>query len=154
MLAELNIPEIITASTALVAVFIGPFLTYCYTTRQATSAMREKWLNDLRDQIKDLIAQAEEITGEIIQHRILNKELNSKYRKLVDSEVKIRLMLTGLTDEHHKKLGQKVSELVKLAGNEKIQAEEKQSQLFGLKDEIIAEAQIVLKDAWKQVLSH
>jgi hypothetical protein len=146
-----DLPAILTAAAALVAVFIGPFLTYWYAKRQALATMREKWLGELREELTQLLGQADEMLPVIVPHRGINKEYNDQYRRLVDREVKIRLMLTSQSDPDHQALAASATNVVALFAEEALRAEAKQQKFAELKAKLIEAGQRVLKTAWTQV---
>jgi hypothetical protein len=147
-----DLPAILTAATALIAVFLGPFLAYWYAKRQAVGTMREKWLSELREELTQLLGQADEMLPVLVPHRGINKDYNDQYRRLVDHEVKIRLMLTSRRDEDHQALTRCASDVVALFDLEDLKPEAKQERFVGLKTRLIEAGQKVLKTAWIQVL--
>ena len=54
-----GIAAVVSAVTALVAVFVGPLMTARIQRRDRLSGMREKWIYELRDALSSVVSHAE-----------------------------------------------------------------------------------------------
>lgn len=144
------IAGIISACTALIAVLIGPIITERSSHRKTVSAMREKWINDLRETLSDLTSTAETAAAVLLQARAISPELKEKYDQLTRLETKAKMMLNP-AKMTHLRLQQQLEEIVALAGEEKKQAEEKMSEMRALARAIVPTTQAVFKEAWEKM---
>jgi hypothetical protein len=145
-----TVVEIITATTALVAVFVGPLLTSRYAHKKSVSEMREKWVTELREALAEFTSLSEDYCLHLFQVRI-DPKLREQFKAVVAAEAKIKLLLTeqGL----HRHLIVAVSDIVTLLQDETIQSPEKIRKFEKLKPIAISAGQQVLKEAWSQVTS-
>jgi len=70
------IASIIAASTALVAVVIGPFLTIRAAKTQMLGPMRQAWINSLRDTVSEFSASIHAGQLQTTVHALANNELS------------------------------------------------------------------------------
>ena len=142
-----GIAAIISAFTALAAVFIGPLVTAKINRQDSLSAMREKWIADLRQTLSEIISTAETSSSHIVQAREIQPELKEAYDKLVRLEGKAKMMLNPKEVDHNS-LEMILESIVELAGDQTIQVKEKMPKMRELTESVIPVAQAVLKEAW------
>lgn len=143
-----GIAAIISAITALTAVFIGPLITSKINREETRSTMREKWVSELRQILSELISTAETSAAVLVQARVIIPELKEAYDKLVQLEGNAKMMLSP-TKQNHQCLQAQLGAIVKLAANENIQSKEKILKMRILTESIIPLAQVVLSEAWE-----
>ncbi|WP_136065870.1 hypothetical protein [Pontiella sulfatireligans] len=144
-----GIAAIISAGTALVAVFIGPLVTAKINRQDSLSAMREKWIADLRETLSEIISTAETASSIIVQSRAIEPNFKEAYNKLVLLEGKAKMMLNPREVDHNS-LEMILDSIVQLAGDESIKIKEKMPQMRELTESVIPVAQAVLKEAWER----
>ena len=144
------IAALISSATALVAVFIGPAITARLQHRQTISAMREKWIQDLRETISELISTAETAASVIVQARAVAPQLKESYDRLVRLEGKAKMMLNP-KESHHRELQAGLEKIVTLADDQSIQAVDKMPKMRELTESLIPVTQAVLKEAWDKI---
>jgi hypothetical protein len=143
------IATLLSALTALVAVFIGPFISARLQSRQQLSAMREKWIEDLRQALSELISAAEAACSVSAQSRQVPPQLQEAYDRLVRLEARAEMMLTS-SSVSHKLLQDKLRNIVALAGDAHAESAPKMIQMRLLTGDLIPLAQTVLREARKQ----
>lgn len=144
------IAALISSATALVAVFIGPVITARLQHRQTVAAMREKWIQDLRKTLSELISTAETAASIIVQVRVVTPELQEAYDLLVRLEGKAKMMLNP-TESHHRDLQVQLEKIVALADDKSIQADDKMPKMRELTKSLVPISQAVLKEAWDKI---
>lgn len=87
---------------SLVAVIVGLFVTFAVAKRQIVSPIRQKWIDELRELMSELISECQRaiILGE--NRGLLNEEKTDEalFRKLLYLEQKLKLMLNPNEDKH------------------------------------------------------
>lgn len=141
------ITSILSASTALVAVFAGPWIASRLQRRQAVSAMREKWIQDLRLTLSDFISIAESLASLVVQSRSINDDFREKHDALVRLAGKSQMMLNG-NESTHKALGEGIDRILALGSDESVKPEEKMEKMRELTQSVIPVSQLVFKEAW------
>ena len=140
---------LLSALTALVAVFIGPFISARLQSRQQLSAMREKWIEDLRQTLSELISAAETASSVVTQTVQASPQFQEAYDRVVRIEARAELMLTS-SSASHKALQDKLQSIVVLAGDEHTESPRKMIQMRLLAGNLISLAQTVLRETRKQ----
>ena len=145
-----GIAAIISATTALVAVFVGPVMTSRIQRREKLSGMREKWINDLRETLSSVVSHAEACAAMLIQSREINEEFKKTYDFLVQLEGKAKMMLNP-KEAPHRQLQEKLEQIVALVNDQTMQSTEKMDKTRKLTTAMIPVAQAVFKEAWDRV---
>ena len=87
---------------SLVAVVIGPFVTFEVARRQIISPIRQKWIDDLRELMSEFLSECERaiVIGEGLG--LLNTENSDEalFKKLLYLERKLALMLNPREEDH------------------------------------------------------
>ena len=152
--------SLISASTALVASVIGPFVTLTVAKRQfnatVLSANRQKWIETLRDSLAELASLL--VTALFVKSKwkdkwdqgrsALNAEpaLLDKLEHIVLAQSKIRLLINP-TEADHQHLYQAIDTAIK-----RLQSEESLDTEIRAAIETITElAQSILKREWQRV---
>jgi len=152
--------SLISASTALVASVIGPFVTLTVAKRQfnatVLSANRQKWIETLRDSLAELASLL--VTALFVKSKwkdkwdqgrsALNAEpaLLDKLEHIVLAQSKIRLLINP-TEADHQHLYQAIDTAIK-----RLQSEESLDTEIRADIETITElAQSILKREWQRV---
>jgi hypothetical protein len=112
--------------------------------------MREKWIQDLRQTISDLISVAEATASTLVQVREINPDLQKQYDCLVKLEGKAKMMLNP-KKPCHMDLQTRLERIVILANDKNLQVDEKMPRMRELTQEIIPASQTVFKEAWDKV---
>lgn len=112
-------PEWLSALTALAAVVLGPFISFCITKLQirlsAISSSRKEWTKQLRDLVGDLIGEYRflDYDSKIGEPVVIDKTL---LQQLYRVETQLKLMLNPKEAEHQE-LIRVVSNAVTYAGS-------------------------------------
>ena len=115
---------IISAVTALVAVVVGPLVSVYVVRRQihasVVSANRQKWIDDLRDQLTELITGIRFLGLHRSLEHIDEKEFVERLQRLVLVETKVNLLLNP-NEKDHEALSKTIRQAIEkiFAGNEK-----------------------------------
>jgi len=146
--------SIIAAFTALVAVIVGPIVSFKIAKRQISASTvtisRQHWINDLRDAIADFNAKASMIYG-LKSNNYADEHSIPKIEELVQLNYKIELLINP-NEEDHAKIVKIVDHITtSLCRLAKVRAEKIGSDLDGKKEELISLAQKVLKSEWERV---
>ncbi len=90
-----EITPFLSVLVALIAVFLGPFLSAWVARRQIVAPIRQKWIDELRDLITEFLSTARMLVVVEETNGILNKEDIDKetYKKMLSIERKLTLML-------------------------------------------------------------
>jgi hypothetical protein len=142
-----GIAAIISAMTALVAVFVGPVMTARIQRRGRLSGMRETWINDLRKTLSSVVSHAEACAAMLVQSREINEDFKRTYDFLVQLEGKAKMMLNP-KESDHRRLQEKLEQIVALVNDQTIQSAAKMDKTRTLTTEMIPIAQAVFKEAW------
>lgn len=145
--------SIIAACTALVAVIVGPIVSFRIAKRQISASTvtisRQRWINDLRDAIANFNAKASMIYG-LAKNNYANKDSIPRIEELVQLNYKIELLINP-SEEDHAKIVKIVNHITASLSLAKVRANEIGNELDGNKEELISLAQKVLKREWKRV---
>ncbi len=87
---------------SLVAVIIGPIVTFKVAKRQIVSPIRQKWIDELRELISEYLSECEKLLV-LGEDGLLNKE--KTYTRLLYLEQKLKLMLNPKEERHIELLG-------------------------------------------------
>ncbi len=145
---------IISAITALIAVAVGPIVSVYLSKRQihasVVSSNRQKWIDNLRDQLSEVITSIRILCLHRSMELIENTELNDRIEKLVLLEAKINLLLNP-NEADHKILSEIIHAAIDKigAGNER----EKRVGAQKLLKSLLLQSQHVLKREWERVKS-
>ncbi len=142
------IAAIIAAVVAAIAAIVGPLATTRISRRQTISALRQQWIDHLRDDISEFLS--------IINHYLLytyipveSEDELRQYRRLLYLEAKIQMMVNPKEEDH-----QKMIELIGLLITT-IHKTEKEKQrldkIASLHNSLIALSQQILKREWERV---
>ena len=145
------IAALLSSLTALVAVFIGPVISARLQHRQMVVEMREKWIQDLRQTLSDMLATAETAASVFVQSRQASEPLQEKYDDLVRLEGKAKMMLNP-KEEYHRHLQAQLEGIVALVNDDSMQIPEKIPKMRNLTQNIIPTCQAVFKEAWNRVI--
>ncbi len=143
---------LISAITALVAVVVSPIVSIYITKRQIhasiVSSNRQKWIDNLRDQLSEVITSVRILCLHRSMDRIDDSELNDRIEKLVMLEAKINLLLNP-SEADHKFLSETIHNAIDKigAGNEM----EKRIDAQELLKSLLSQSQFVLKREWERV---
>lgn len=150
---QIDVPTI-SAATALVAVIVGPLVSIYVVRRQihasVVSANRQKWIDNLRDQLTDLITGIRFLGLHRSLDHIDEKEFVERLQQLVLVETKVNLLLNP-NEKDHQALSQAIRQAIEkiFAGDEK----EKRVGVKQLSDSIVTQSQAILKREWQRVKS-
>ena len=86
---------------SLVAVIIGPIVTFKVAKRQIVSPIRQKWIDELRELISVYLSECEKLLV-LGGDGLLNKETTDEktYTRLLYLEQKLKLMLNPKEERH------------------------------------------------------
>ena len=160
---ELTPGELISLSSALVAlvaVIVGPIVTWQIAKRQihasVISANRQNWINDLRDSVADFMTSAKVamVEGSLAAYRATefaaNEEAhNEAMRSMVTLHNKVTLLINP-NESDHVKLINLMDEMIQhcaRGGSDDIQRHDE------LRDAITKASQQILKREWERVKS-
>lgn len=144
------IAAIIAAATALVAVVVGPIITFKASKKSMLGPMRQAWINSLRDTVADFITSIYvsqiQISGSVTGNDDIRNtiEVNKRNQLEVSYRLKEKIcLLINPKEVDHREL----IRLVENALNASIEGRETESILF----EVRKHAQIILKTEWDVV---
>ena len=144
--------QAISAITALVAVIVGPTVSVYLAKRQihasVVSSNRQKWIDNLRDQLSEIITSIRILGLHRSMDRIEQEEFDRRLENLVLMETKINLLLNPL-EADHKAISETIHKAIEklFAGDER----EKRVAVKELSSSLIAQAQSILKREWQRV---
>jgi hypothetical protein len=152
--------SLISASTALVASVVGPFVTLAVARRQfaatVLSANRQKWIETLRDMVAELISLL--VTALVVKAAWQDKwdkgrgalsadpALREKLERVVLAQAKIRLLINPLEPDHQRFYQAIDTAFKRLQSEETLEAEAEADI-----ETITALAQSILKREWQRV---
>jgi len=145
--------QLISATTALVAVVVGPLITLHIARKQINSSVlaknRQEWINTLRNELSEaivVIRSVETIMKLPLEHRDENRLMElAENGKL--KEAKIRLLINP-EEPDHAALVNLLQETLVLAIKAK---EQNPVNLEDYEDKIIKKSQAILKREWVRV---
>lgn len=144
--------HVISALTALVAVIVGPSVSVYLAKRQihasVVSSNRQKWIDNLRDQLSEIITSIRILGLHRNMGNIEQEEFDRRLEKLVLMETKINLLLNPLESDH-KAISETIHKAIEklFAGDER----EKRVAVTELSTSLMAQAQVILKREWQRV---
>lgn len=154
----------IAALTALVAVIVGPIVSLNIAKRQfnanVLSVNRQEWINTLRDQISELVAQTIILRREVEQYRKEPDRIFARTEGVVRCALKIQLLINPKEADHvHlvNSIGKLMILVAKTAAKtadkvaEKVEDQDMDSQFRVIRDEIVSKSQEILKREWERV---
>ncbi len=135
---------------ALCAVIVGPIVTFKVAKRQLISPMRQKWIDELRELMSQLLSESRKVVVLSEGYGLLDAEKTdeSAFHKILYIEQKLGLMLNPNEAEHSEllKLVRVIAEDVQLGAGDLIK--------FGSRiDEAEKLCQKILKHEWERVKS-
>ena len=155
-----SVVSLVSASTALVASIVGPFITLTVARRQynaqVISASRQKWIETLRDTLAELIALLRGAL--VVKSRWKDKwdrgrgpldvepAMLEKFEHIVLSQSKIHLLLNP-TDPDHQLLYETIATAISRLGAEESLQAETHSDI----QTITRLGQAILGRAWQRV---
>lgn len=152
-----NFLSIISALTALIAVFVGPMITLRVSNKTIISPMRQAWINNLRDLIAEFLATTEKsaFKAYIPETDIKMKKARQKiYERLFHIESKISLMINP-DETNHTDLLKAIIVLKNAEAPTMIEIEsleEGEPTNFELKQQaVIRMSRTILKEEWDVV---
>jgi Zn-dependent protease with chaperone function len=144
--------EKISALTALVAVFVGPFISLFIARREirssVVSANRQVWINSLREKIAEFVKIVNAIKVAKKTKAEDDNWLIDETNRAIFLELNIELMLNPEEDDHNALLADLVYVLVELAGSD---SEESLANLQDGSERILKKTKPILKREWKRV---
>ncbi len=86
---------------SLVAVIVGPIVTFKVAKRQIVSPIRQKWIDELRELISEYLSECQKLLV-LGKDGILNKEETDEiiFTRLLYLEQKLKLMLNTKEENH------------------------------------------------------
>ena len=159
--------EIILALTALVAVVVGPVVSLHIAKRQflvsldiakrqfnasVLSVNRQEWINTLRDQISELVADTILLRQEVEQYQQEPGRLFARAGRVLRCSFKIKLLINP-KEADHVNLVESIDRLMILVVKSAKKVEDKNidSQFRVIRDEIVSKSQEILKREWERV---
>lgn len=156
---------LVSAVTALVAVFVGPLVSIYVARKQikvsadiaknqinasVVSSNRQVWINRLRDEVAALVGLIHHLPSAHANNSILNEEAIAQYGKFVEKFQLVKLLINPKEDDH-----QKLICLIENARKDVINAinsnQANASKFDEHGEKIVEQAQIVLKREWERV---
>jgi hypothetical protein len=137
---------------AILAVFVGPFISWKIAKRQIASSlraankqivapMRQAWINNLRD----LIAEISSSALHYYQAGFEDRE-DIEYKRLTELEGRISLMLNFKEDDH-----KKLHDLIRRMLNGLDRGKQGDQDFAGAHPQVLALSRDVLKREWNRV---
>jgi hypothetical protein len=143
---------ILSLVVAILAVFIGPIISWKIAKRQITSSlktaskqivapMRQTWINSIRD----LIAEISSSALHYYQAGYENRK-DEEYKRLIELENKISLMLNFKEDDH-----KKLHDLIRKLLDSLALGKEGDNIFITIHPEVLALSRDILKREWNRV---
>jgi len=159
--------EIIVALTALVAVVVGPVVSLHIAKRQfrvsldiakqqfsasVLSVNRQEWINTLRDEIAELVADTIVLRREVKRFEQEPDRVFTRVAGVVRCAFQIKLLINP-KEADHVHLVDSIDRLLILVGEAVKKAGDKgiDSQFLTIRDEIVSKSQEILKREWERV---
>jgi hypothetical protein len=147
-----EIIPILSLITAILAVFIGPLISWKIAKRQIASSlkaankqivapMRQAWINSLRDLLAEISSSALHYHQAGFENR-----KDEEYKKLTELEGKISLTLNLLEDDH-----KKLHDLIRLMLFALERGREGKNDFTIFHPQVLALSREVLKREWNRV---
>ena len=144
------VASVIAAATALVAVILGPFISFNASKRQMLGPMRQTWINSLRDTIAEYTAKigmgvpqpsALLASDDDLRHKAQSERMEH-LQTVLQLKAKIALLINPKEVDH-----QEIVRLTEVTFKAYEEGRDTTSQLAAL----IAHAQQVLKREWNVI---
>lgn len=161
-----ELTKIITASVALVAVIVGPFLQWRIAKRQAAdniSSKRQNWIDELRKdsaEFLQILARLEELRRptpnlSVDDQKLAFDEMAAANARGNELGIRIKLRLNP-NEQEHKKLVDLFSRLAEASKDPSPnetpeQRKAAQQVFFQERDKVIHHLQTILKSEWERV---
>ena len=142
-----DITTLISATTALVAVVLGPWLTSRFSRHQLISPMREKWIYEFRDSLADFLSSINVACHPDFEPN--NKNTFEEFQKVFLLNYRILMMLNPKEPTHAALIAQ-LGELTGLIKSELDEVNRHKRVKISIQ-EIIVTSQTVVKEAWDQI---
>lgn len=147
-------PANVSAVTALVAVIVGPVVTFIVAKKQINASVvsgnRQVWINRLRDELAALIAIVNHLPAAHANGSINTDDAIQEYGRFLEKAQVVKLLINPKEDDH-----QELVNLVNSAGKgviESISSKKASAKEFEDSAEgIVSHAQVVLKREWERV---
>ncbi len=101
-------PAVVSAITALVAVFVGPLVTLYVARHQlkasGVSSDRQQWINKLRDDLAALFKDIRHVTPAYASDSILRSEAISEHGQITGRVELINLLINPNENDHQELL--------------------------------------------------
>lgn len=96
-----NIVSIVAVMVSLVAVIVGPIVSFKVAKRQIVSPIRQKWIDELREIISEYLSESKNLIV-LGEDGMLNKEVMKEdiFKKLLYLQQKLNLMLNPNEPKH------------------------------------------------------
>ena len=157
----------VSALIALVAVIVGPLVSLKIAKRQfrvsldiakrqfnasVLSVNRQQWINTLRDQISELLADTFLLRREVERSPQETDRLYSNAQGVLRCAFKIKLLINP-KEADHIHLVDSIDRLMILVvkSAEKVEDKDIDSQFRVIRDEIVSKSQEILKREWERV---
>ncbi len=143
------IAAMLSAVLAAAATIIGPFLTTRIARRQTTAALRQQWIDRLRDDLSEFLS--------LINHYLIYDEIpletgdeQSLYRRLTFLESKLQMMVNPKEPDHQMLIGL-IGKLIVLIHNDTLPSDKRTEAISEHHNNLIALSQRILKREWERV---
>ena len=109
-----DVAQMLIGIAAIAALFIGPRMNFNSARRLAVAQNRQKWLDDVRADVAELVA----IHGEVVSHRAKHKHLANKppdppdaLRRIAELAARIRMRL-NISETPHLDLNRAIGDFM------------------------------------------
>lgn len=144
---------IISAITALVAVIVGPIISWNIAKRQISASTvttsRKQWINALRDAIADFSAKASMIYC-LARNQYADDRSIPRIEEMVELNYKIELLINP-SEEDHARLAQVVTDIASSLKLAKVKKLDIDTTLDEKQAEVVSLSQKILKREWERV---
>ena len=145
--------QIITATTALVAVIFGPVISLLIARRQIRASVistnRQAWINSLREAIASFLAK-EAIARNL--NRLSHADSSSLGRIEEITRLKWHIsLLINPQEEDHSRLDSLLDKLTNTINNNNPDSQDVDANIDDLRQEVIKLSQTIFKREWKRV---
>lgn len=143
---------LVSAITALVAVAVSPAVSIYIARRQirasVVSTNRQKWIDQLRDQLAELITSINFLNLQRSLHHLSEAEWVERFQRAHFLESKISLLLNPKEPDHVA-----LSKTIRLAVEAMLENEDNRdrSRILDYIDSVVQQAQAILKREWERV---
>ena len=143
---------LLSAITALIAVAVSPAVSIHIARRQIRASVisgnRQKWIDQLRDQVAELITSIKFLSLQTSLHRFSEAEWIERFQKTHLLESKISLLLNPKEPDHVA-----LSKAIRQAVQAMLEKDDSQDarNILDYTDSVIQQAQVILKREWERV---